>query len=85
MKQSINESATVVAEAQSWAHGLEAVAERIGRHFHRSEPRARATDYLRGLISPVERKNSWQLAEAAGDETPYGIQHLLGRADATAE
>src|SRR5205807_1637003 len=23
----------------------------------------------------------WQLAEAAGDATPYGVQHLLGRAD----
>jgi SRSO17 transposase len=29
----------------------------------------------------VERKNSWQLAEAAGDATPYGLQHLLGRAN----
>jgi SRSO17 transposase len=32
-------------------------------------------------LSPVERKNAWQLAEAAGDSTPYGMQHLLGRAD----
>src|SRR5215831_17007953 len=36
--------------------------------------------YLRGLVSPVERKNGWQLAEEAGDETPYATQHLLGRA-----
>jgi SRSO17 transposase len=28
----------------------------------------------------VERKNGWQLAEQAGDETPYATQHLLGRA-----
>ena len=34
-------------------------------------------DYLRGLLSPVERKNGWQLAEQAGDATPYGVQHLL--------
>jgi SRSO17 transposase len=27
----------------------------------------------------VERKNSWQLAEAAGLSTPYRFQHLLGR------
>jgi SRSO17 transposase len=32
------------------------------------------------LLSAVERKNSWQLAEQAGDETPYAFQHLLGRA-----
>jgi SRSO17 transposase len=85
MKQSINESAKAVAEAERWASGLEAVAERISRHFPRSEPRERATAYLRGLISPVERKNSWQLAEEAGDETPYGVQHLLGRAQWSAD
>jgi SRSO17 transposase len=28
----------------------------------------------------VERKNGWQLAEVNGDVTPYGVQHLLGRA-----
>jgi len=28
----------------------------------------------------VERKNGWQLAEVNGDATPYGVQHLLGRA-----
>lgn len=37
-------------------------------------------DYVRGLLGPVERKNGWQLAEAAGDATPAAIQHLLGRA-----
>ena len=37
--------------------------------------------YLAGLLSPAERKNSWQLAEITGDAHPYGFQHLLGRAD----
>jgi SRSO17 transposase len=36
--------------------------------------------YLRGLLSPAERKNSWQLAEVSGDPTPYAFQHLLRRA-----
>ena len=45
--------------------------------FPASEPRRRAPDYLKGLLSPVERKNEWQLAEQAGDATPYGVQHLL--------
>jgi SRSO17 transposase len=30
-------------------------------------------------------KNSWQLAEALGDRTPHGVQHLLGRAEWSAE
>jgi SRSO17 transposase len=57
------------------------VAARIGRRFAREEARRRVHAYLRGLLSPLERQNGWQLAEAAGDRTPYAMQHLLGRAD----
>lgn len=35
---------------------------------------------LRGLLSPVERKHSWQVAEGSGDATPSGVQHLRRRA-----
>ena len=79
MQRSSNSKAAV-AEVEHWADGLEALAERIRGRFPRSEPRQRATAYLRGLLSPVERKNSWQLAEELGDQKPYGFQHLLGRA-----
>jgi SRSO17 transposase len=41
--------------------------------------------YLRGLLSTVERKNSWQLAEVVGAANPYGFQHLHGRADWNAD
>jgi SRSO17 transposase len=57
------------------------IAGRLAPHFARSEPRQRAMAYVRGLLSSVERKNSWQLAEVSGDATPYGFQYLLGRAD----
>jgi SRSO17 transposase len=66
--------------ARQGAAGLEEVAQRLAVRFPRSEPRQRALAYLGGLLSRVERKNSWQLAEQAGDESPYGVQHLLGRA-----
>ena len=66
---------------RSWTGELDAVSERIAPHFARSEVRQRAHDYLRGLLSGAERKNGWQLAEVAGNTTPYGIQHLLGRAN----
>ena len=56
------------------------VERRLAPYFERSEPRQRAIAYLRGLLSPAERKNSWQLAEVSGDATPYGFQHLLRRA-----
>jgi SRSO17 transposase len=69
----------------SWSEELEAVGKRLSVHFARSEVRQRANDYLLGLLSGAERKNSWQLAEVAGNPTPYGIQHLLGRANWDAE
>jgi SRSO17 transposase len=52
----------------------------LGRHCARSETRRHLRADVTGLLSPVERKNGWQLAEHAGDATPYGLQHLLGRA-----
>ena len=67
------------AEAAEWVTGLDDVVARIAPRFGRSEPRRRAAAYLRGLLSSVERKNGWQLAEAAGDRTPDGVQEFLSR------
>jgi SRSO17 transposase len=64
-----------------WAEEVDAVGQRIGYRFARSEPRRRAVGYVRGLLSGAERKNGWQLAEHLGDPTPDGVQHLLARAD----
>ena len=66
-----------VAEVARWAEGIERAHECIAGRFRRPEPRRRALAYLRGLLSPVERKNGWQLAEQAGDATPDGVQRLL--------
>ncbi len=68
-----------IAGAESWAQGLEELAHRIAPRFIRVEPRRRALAYLRGLLAPLERKNGWQLAEAAGDTTPDGMQDFLSR------
>jgi len=75
----------IPVDAERWAQGLEEVMERIGRRFGRIEPRRRARAYLRGLLSPAERKNGWQLAEVAGDRTPDGVQDFLARAHWEAE
>ena len=63
-----------------WGAAFEEVCKRIGPIFARSETRERAQAYLRGLLSPIERKNGWQLAEEAGEATPYAMQYLLDRA-----
>jgi SRSO17 transposase len=68
------------AHAARWAAALHTILTRLGRHFARSETRAHLRAYLTGLLSPLQRKNGWQLAEHAGDATPYGLQHLLDRA-----
>jgi SRSO17 transposase len=68
------------AQVKAWDDEVAAVGERIGGRFARSEPRQRATGYIRGLLSQAERKNGWQLAEHLGDPTPDGVQHLLARA-----
>jgi SRSO17 transposase len=70
-----------VAEVAAWADGLEEVHARIASRFARSEPRERVLAYVRGLLAPVERKNSWTLAERAGEASPDGMQRLLAAAD----
>jgi SRSO17 transposase len=64
----------------AWTDEFAAVVGRIGPRFARSETRRHAADYLRGLLGRTERKNGWQLAEAVGDATPYGLQQFLYRA-----
>jgi SRSO17 transposase len=80
-QQAAEGTTAAVAAVEHWADGLEALHARVGRRFARAEPRRRALAYVRGLLSPVERKNGWQLAELAGEPTPDGMQHLLARAD----
>src|ERR687886_2052365 len=70
---------TTVGTAEGWSRELDALAARMAPRFVRAEPRRRALAYLRGLLLPLERKNGWQLAEAAGDATPDGVQDFLAR------
>jgi SRSO17 transposase len=70
-----------VADVDEWAAGLEVLHARIAPRFARSEPRERVLAYVRGLLAPLERKNSWTLAEQAGEAIPDGMQRLLADAD----
>jgi SRSO17 transposase len=67
-------------QARVWADGLVELHERIGPRFGRVEPRRRALGYLQGLLGEIERKNSWWLAEQAGEPVPDGMQRLLNGA-----
>jgi SRSO17 transposase len=73
--------ATVDRETvQGWAADLDGLHAWLARRFGRAEPRRRVRAYVAGLLSPVERKNGWQVAEQAGEATPYGMQRLLAGA-----
>src|SRR2546429_4757531 len=67
-------------EVWRWGQELEHLHARIALRFARPEPRRRALAYLQGIVSSVERKNGWQLAERAGEARPDGMQRLLNSA-----
>lgn len=54
--------------------------DRIESRFTRYEPLRRAGALMLGLLSGLDRKNCWTIAEQRGDLTPDGLQHLLARA-----
>jgi hypothetical protein len=71
---------TTFVDVWKWGRELERLHARIAHHFARPEPRRRALAYLKGIVSSVERKNGWQLAEHAGESRPDGMQRLLNSA-----
>lgn len=74
-----------IEEIDQWTDEFVAFHGRFAHLFARSESRAQAVKYLRGLLSRVERKNTWQMAEAVGDAIPDGMQRLLYRSPWDAE
>jgi SRSO17 transposase len=56
------------------------VVDRIAPRFARHEPLRHAGELMLGLLSGLDRKNCWTIAEHCGDATPDGLQHLLSRA-----
>lgn len=74
-----------IEELNEWAEDFETFQARFAHIFGRKEPRQQAHKYIRGLLAPVERKNSWQLAEVMGDQRPDPTQRLLYRSHWDAE
>ena len=63
----------------AWERELAALKARLGPLFGRRELRETAAAFLDGVLSGVERKTGWLLAEQAGAARPYRMQSLLGR------
>ena len=68
-----------------WRHALEGMKAFIAPAFKRSEQRASAGAFVDGLLSGVERKTGWMLAEEAGLARPCRMQSLLGRSSWSAD
>ena len=60
-----------------WRAVLDEAVGRIAGRFVRREPRAAAAAFVTGLLSTVERKTCWSLAEQAGFRHPARLQRLL--------
>ncbi len=61
----------------AWDAGFKDICARAGPLFYRTDSRAHAVRYLRGLLAPLERKNGWTIAEYAGLREPKALQRFL--------
>jgi SRSO17 transposase len=66
----------VAGWVEEFACGFASIAARFGRR----EPRLQARSFLLGVLSDVDTRSCWQLAEHAGDASPQAMQRLLGEA-----
>jgi SRSO17 transposase len=62
---------------EGWRVGFNDMFALVAGRFAQAGSRRRARMYVLGLLSGAERKNSWAIAEQAGDLTPDGMQRLL--------
>ncbi|MGW2207703.1 hypothetical protein [Streptomyces sp. NPDC001774] len=65
-------------DVERWAGWFEDFFAGLAGLFCRVEPRRVARAYLKGLLGPVERKNSWQIAAYAGYVTPDKVKDSCG-------
>jgi SRSO17 transposase len=69
-----------LGEMGYWLTSLDQLHQRLRPRFARPEVHQHARLYLQAILSDLPRKNSWQIAEHARQERPYGMQRLLSRA-----
>jgi SRSO17 transposase len=61
----------------AWSEAFNEVFAQVAGVFGNASVRRHGRGYLLGLLSHQERKNSWWLAEFAGEVSPDGMQRLL--------
>ena len=61
----------------AWSESFNELFAQVAGVFSNASVRRRGRAYVLGLLSHTERKNSWWLAEFAGDVSPDGMQRPL--------
>jgi hypothetical protein len=64
-------------EAARLASGLDDAFSLVAGRFFRREVRLRARACVAGMLSGLERRNGWSLAEHTAEPTPDGMQRLF--------
>jgi hypothetical protein len=73
----VYDGAVIRADLDMWESELESVLARILPLFYRTESKRHAEQYVRGLLSPIQRKNGWTIAEHVGEPEPTALQRFL--------
>jgi SRSO17 transposase len=74
----VDEARAVAGDGHAaWSESFNEMFMQVAGVFSNARVRRHGRAYLLGLLSQSERKNSWQLAEFAGDTSPDGLQRLL--------
>jgi SRSO17 transposase len=76
----VDAGAVSVADLDEWSTEFDGVVGRISSLFVHPSSRRHAEQYLRGLLSPIARKNGWTIAEYVGEKEPKALQRFLNLA-----
>lgn len=68
-----------LTQIAGWRDEFDRLHARLRPHTARSRTHEQMKLHLQGVMGKAERRNGWHLAEAAGDQSPYAMQHLLSR------
>ncbi|MGI5204837.1 IS701 family transposase [Spirillospora sp. CA-108201] len=69
--------AVTAAVLDRWNSDFETVCVRFERRWYRTESREHFRQYLRGLLAPLARKNSWTISEFTGERRPTAVQRFI--------
>lgn len=72
-KADLPDGAVTREDLAAWDAEFNDICARTRPLFYRTDSRAHAVRYLRGLLAPLERKNGWTIAEYAGQGVPQSL------------